>query len=170
MQRFTSMGAPKKKSTIQHEMESTVCNITQSPQDIAAYLLTLLLIVWVENGGIVGRGVLLDYAYWAESQGRTVNPLTTIKIPLSEIKAVAEAQNVTFCPGDILFIRTGYLRACKSFSHIDTNGTGSKTSNGLDCNPTINQEALSLLIQLKQLLQIAIFNSAYKSRLLDTDS
>ncbi|APA13327.1 hypothetical protein sscle_11g080970 [Sclerotinia sclerotiorum 1980 UF-70] len=75
--------------------------------------------VWVENGGIVGRGVLLDYAHWVESQGRTLSPLTTTKIPLSEIKAVAKAQNVTFRPGDILFIRTGYLRAFEALSPSD---------------------------------------------------
>ncbi|TGO39147.1 hypothetical protein BHYA_0059g00110 [Botrytis hyacinthi] len=96
--------------------------------------------VWVENGGIVGRGVLLDYAYWAESQGRTVNPLTTIKIPLSEIKAVAEAQNVTFRSGDILFIRTGYLRAFEALSSSEaaTLATASKmTTIGLEACPEV---------------------------------
>lgn len=72
--------------------------------------------MWAENGGIVGRGVLLDYAHWAEIQGKVLSPLTTTKIPVSEIKAVAKAQGVTFCPGDILFVRTGYLRACEFFS------------------------------------------------------
>ncbi|TGO75989.1 hypothetical protein BELL_0181g00070 [Botrytis elliptica] len=96
--------------------------------------------VWVENGGIVGRGVLLDYAYWAESQGHTVNPLTTIKIPLSEIKAVAEAQNVTFRPGDILFIRTGYLRAFEALSSSEaaTLATASQmTAIGLEACPEV---------------------------------
>ncbi|TGO22023.1 hypothetical protein BPAE_0187g00120 [Botrytis paeoniae] len=96
--------------------------------------------IWVENGGIVGRGVLLDYAYWAESQGRTVNPLTTIKIPLSEIKAVAETQNVIFRPGDILFIRTGYLRAFEALSSSEaaTFATASRmTTIGLEACPEV---------------------------------
>ncbi|KAF7914144.1 uncharacterized protein EAF01_000550 [Botrytis porri] len=96
--------------------------------------------VWVENGGIVGRGVLLDYASWAESQGRKVNPLTTINIPLSEIKAVAEAQNVTFRPGDILFIRTGYLRAFEALSSSEAAAlaTASKmTTIGLEACPEV---------------------------------
>ncbi|RDW66651.1 hypothetical protein BP5796_09400 [Coleophoma crateriformis] len=73
--------------------------------------------VWVENGGVVGRGVLLDYASWAESQGRTVSTHETNSIPLSDLKKVAEAQKVTFKPSDILFIRTGYVRNANSSSH-----------------------------------------------------
>jgi hypothetical protein len=37
--------------------------------------------------------------------------LTTHKISLSEIKKVAQAQNVTFRPNDILFIRSGFINA-----------------------------------------------------------
>ncbi|RAL59101.1 hypothetical protein DID88_006747 [Monilinia fructigena] len=98
--------------------------------------------VWVENGGIIGRGVLLDYAHWAESQGRTLSPLTTSKIPLSEIKAVAEAQNVTFRPGDILFIRTGYLRAFEALSSSDASAfttAPQMTTIGLEACPEILQ-------------------------------
>ncbi|QSZ32729.1 hypothetical protein DSL72_002308 [Monilinia vaccinii-corymbosi] len=94
--------------------------------------------VWVENGGIVGRGVLLDYAYWAESQARVVSPLTTTKIPLSDLIAVAEAQNVTFRPGDILFIRTGYLRAFETLTPSDASAFATApqpTSIGLEASP-----------------------------------
>jgi hypothetical protein len=48
---------------------------------------------------------------WAESQGHRTSPLTTTKIPLSNLKKVAAAQNVSFHPADILFIRSGYLRS-----------------------------------------------------------
>jgi kynurenine formamidase len=78
-------------------------------------LLTSYL-VWVDNGGVVGRGVLLDYASWAEAEGIKVLPLTTQSIPLADLKAVAKAQNVTFKPNDILFIRSGYVRALTSLS------------------------------------------------------
>lgn len=70
----------------------------------------------MENGGIVGRGVLLDYASWATSQGHTFDPLTTHKIPLSDLKKVAESQRVSFHPNDILFIRSGYTISLSSLS------------------------------------------------------
>ncbi|KAG0650111.1 hypothetical protein D0Z07_3398 [Hyphodiscus hymeniophilus] len=70
--------------------------------------------VWVENGGIVGRGVLLDYASWAASQGIKTEALSTWSIPVSDLKKVAESQNVTFHPNDILFVRSGYINALSS--------------------------------------------------------
>ncbi|PQE12771.1 cyclase protein [Rutstroemia sp. NJR-2017a BBW] len=82
--------------------------------------------VWVENGGIVGRGVLLDYAAWAETQGRTPTPLEDTKIPLSDILAVAESQNVTFHPSDILFIRSGYTKALRQLSPEESNAYATK--------------------------------------------
>ncbi len=77
--------------------------------------------VWVENGGVVGRGVLLDYQSWAESQGMTTNnfALTTHSIKLTELRAVAKAQNVILKSGDILFIRSGYGKAFNSLSEED---------------------------------------------------
>ncbi|KAI9650907.1 hypothetical protein NHQ30_000942 [Ciborinia camelliae] len=116
----TSTAARKKKSTIQPEMES--------------------MVFWVENGGIVGRGVLLDYAHWVESQGHPLSPLTTTKITLSELKAVAKSQNVAFCPGDILFVRTGYLRAFEALSptHASALASAPKMSTiGLEASPPI---------------------------------
>jgi Putative cyclase len=68
--------------------------------------------VWVENGGIVGRGVLLDYCTWAEeTQGISPVVFETTIITLSDLQKVAEFQNVTFHPGDILLIRSGYVKA-----------------------------------------------------------
>lgn len=68
----------------------------------------LTLAVWVEQGGIVGRGVLLDWASWAEANGTKIEHFQTTPIPVSDLKKVAEAQGTTFREGDILFIRTGW--------------------------------------------------------------
>ena len=76
----------------------------------------------------MGRGVLLDYARWAESQGLTPEPLTTHKITLSDLNKVAEFQNVTFRPNDILFIRSGYINALSSLSKDDATVYASKTA------------------------------------------
>ena len=72
--------------------------------------------VWVENGGIVGRGVLLDYAGWAAANGKEMNCFETQSIPVSVLQEVAVSQNTTFRPGDILFIRTGWTRAYEQLS------------------------------------------------------
>ncbi|TVY91253.1 hypothetical protein LAWI1_G002413 [Lachnellula willkommii] len=72
--------------------------------------------VWAENGGIVGRGVLLDYYAWAQAQKILLSPLEMQVIPLSSLLAVADYQNTTFQPGDILFVRTGFLAAHSALS------------------------------------------------------
>jgi Putative cyclase len=77
--------------------------------------------VWVETGGVVGRGVLLDYQLWAESQGIITNTvaMTTHSISLADLHAVADSQNVSFQPGDILFVRSGYVKAFNSLSEAE---------------------------------------------------
>ncbi|KAH7226218.1 putative cyclase-domain-containing protein [Fusarium oxysporum] len=71
---------------------------------------------WVDRGGIVGRGVLLDYASWADKNNITLTPFETKSITVSTIKEVAESQGTTFQQGDILFIRTGWVRAYDKLS------------------------------------------------------
>ena len=63
--------------------------------------------------------MLLDYASWAETKGIPVYPLTTQNISLSDLKQVAAEQNVKFRQNDILFIRSGYVRALTSLSAVD---------------------------------------------------
>ncbi|KAJ5087103.1 hypothetical protein NUU61_008410 [Penicillium alfredii] len=72
--------------------------------------------VWVENGGVVGRGVLLDYAAWAEANTKPVNCFQPQSIPVSDLQEVAANQNVIFRPGNILFVRTGWTRAYEQLS------------------------------------------------------
>ncbi|PNY23447.1 Uncharacterized protein TCAP_06607 [Tolypocladium capitatum] len=66
---------------------------------------------WVDQGGIVGRGVLLDYAAWADARGIEVKPFEAVSIPASTLTAVAASQGTAFQDGDILFIRSGWIRA-----------------------------------------------------------
>lgn len=66
---------------------------------------------WVEKGGVVGRGVLLDYAAWADSQGLSPAIFEPTSITVSTLEAIATHQQVTLRKGDILFIRSGYIRA-----------------------------------------------------------
>lgn len=78
---------------------------------------------WHAAGGLVARGVLIDFKEWAEKKARAegktgddvvVHPLDGHRITVEEIEAIARDQGVEFRPGDVLIIRTGlteYLEA-----------------------------------------------------------
>lgn len=72
----------------------------------------------MENGGIVGRGVLLDYKSWAETQGlwSVDSCFQTTSITVSILDKIAAHQGVEFRQGDILFIRTGWTSAYDALS------------------------------------------------------
>lgn len=64
---------------------------------------------WHARGGIVGRGVLIDFKrYIEEATGAAYHPLDGHRITVEEVEKVAAHQGVDFKPGDILVIRTGY--------------------------------------------------------------
>ncbi|KAI6093304.1 hypothetical protein F4821DRAFT_78675 [Hypoxylon rubiginosum] len=71
---------------------------------------------WHDAGGLVARGVLIDFKEWAEkwaiSEGKTgedaiSHPLDGHRITVQELEAVAKFQGVEFHPGDVLIVRTG---------------------------------------------------------------
>ncbi|KAI0117427.1 putative cyclase-domain-containing protein [Daldinia grandis] len=71
---------------------------------------------WHAAGGLVTRGVLIDYEEWAEKRAKTegktgeeavFNPLDGHRITVEEIEAVAKDQGVEFRQGDVLIVRTG---------------------------------------------------------------
>ncbi|KAF3761865.1 hypothetical protein M406DRAFT_265578 [Cryphonectria parasitica EP155] len=67
---------------------------------------------WAASGGIVGRGVLLDYVSFCERRHLpTVDALASASIPLAHLQAMARDADVAFRPGDILFIRCGFTKA-----------------------------------------------------------
>ncbi len=80
-----------------------------SQPSIQPYQPLTLPTVWVQNGGITGRGVLLDYRHWADTNNITAPVIETHAIPLRDLLAVAASQNTTFKKGDILLVRTGYI-------------------------------------------------------------
>lgn len=64
---------------------------------------------WIEEGAIVGRGVLLDYVRWqAETNQPAAAADSAHSITVSELEAIAAHQKVAFKPGDILLVRTGW--------------------------------------------------------------
>ena len=70
----------------------------------------LTLVDWTKRGGIVGRGVLLDYCGWAERHNIKFDPMSPHPILISDLEAIAKEQNVEFKPGDILLVRSGWIK------------------------------------------------------------
>ncbi len=67
---------------------------------------------WHARGGIVGRGVLIDFKSYIEATtGKAFSPLDGHRITVQEVEAVARHQGLEFKPGDIMIIRTGYTEA-----------------------------------------------------------
>ncbi|KIL92987.1 hypothetical protein FAVG1_04168 [Fusarium avenaceum] len=62
---------------------------------------------WHSRGCLAGRGVLLDYAAYAEEKGLDFHPFDGNRITVDDLEACAAHQKVEFRPGDILLVRTG---------------------------------------------------------------
>ncbi|KAL1303379.1 hypothetical protein AAFC00_006774 [Neodothiora populina] len=75
---------------------------------------------WSEKG-IVGRGILIDYESWHQTQTppRTHDAFSAGSISLADLKAVLAHQNTTPKFGDILLIRSGYMAQYASKTHDD---------------------------------------------------
>jgi len=73
---------------------------------------------WSEKG-IVGRGILVDWASWREVQGIPYDAFKTNPIPLEQLKATLEAQGTQVKFGDILIVRSGYMDAYSKMDRQD---------------------------------------------------
>ncbi|EPE03562.1 major facilitator superfamily [Ophiostoma piceae UAMH 11346] len=67
---------------------------------------------WVDKGGIVGRGVLIDYAGYCRARSIPTKPLESTDITVDDLEAVLQwQQGPAIQPGDILFLRSGFTAA-----------------------------------------------------------
>jgi hypothetical protein len=73
---------------------------------------------WASHG-VVGRAVLADVARWREETGRPLHPSRPDEITLDDLRSTLEAQDVVVQPGDILLVRTGWLRWYRSLGADD---------------------------------------------------
>lgn len=73
-------------------------------------LLTVTL-DWHCRGGLVGRGVFIDYKRWADKNGIEYSPFDAKRITIKEIETIAKEQGVEFKQGDIFVIRSGFTEA-----------------------------------------------------------
>ncbi|CVK85311.1 uncharacterized protein FPRN_06812 [Fusarium proliferatum] len=71
---------------------------------------------YANNGGIVGRGVLIDWYSWSQRNNISLSPFQTNAVEMSHIRAIIAEENIEFCQGDILFIRVGFTAHYNSLS------------------------------------------------------
>ncbi|KAL5041444.1 hypothetical protein BDW71DRAFT_201361 [Aspergillus fruticulosus] len=65
---------------------------------------------WHSRGGLVGRGVLLDYQAYADAHGRKYSPFEAHKITVTDLDAVAKWEHVELRQGDIVIVRSGFTK------------------------------------------------------------
>ncbi|KIW90574.1 uncharacterized protein Z519_09221 [Cladophialophora bantiana CBS 173.52] len=70
---------------------------------------------WAEQA-IAGRGVLIDFYDWAQTNAYEFDPLATSPVTVEQIKRITAEKNIELLTGDILFIRTGYVSAYRQLS------------------------------------------------------
>lgn len=78
---------------------------------------------WHSSGGLVARGVLIDYKTWWEEEAAaegidgedaTYGPFDGHRITVDDIETIAKKQNVEFRHGDVLIVRTGMTEALEA--------------------------------------------------------
>jgi hypothetical protein len=71
----------------------------------------------VDHGGIVSRGILLDYpAYRARHGLAPADPFASASISLAELQEMTAEAGVTPRPGDVLLVRVGFTPAYEAIS------------------------------------------------------
>lgn len=65
---------------------------------------------WTKRGGIVGRGVLLDYVDYAERNSIKYSQMSSHAILVKELDEIAKDRGIEFLPGDILLVRVGWTK------------------------------------------------------------
>jgi kynurenine formamidase len=70
---------------------------------------------WCDRS-LAGRGVLIDYASYAERHNILVNHVSPHSIALKDVNAIAQERGPEFRTGDVLFLRTGYAAVYKELT------------------------------------------------------
>lgn len=65
---------------------------------------------WVQHG-IIGRAVLVDVEHYLAKVGTPLDPFSDATFDVDVVRAAADDQAVAFETGDILLLRTGWMRA-----------------------------------------------------------
>jgi kynurenine formamidase len=71
---------------------------------------------WHRRGGIVARGVLIDYVAYAQRHGITYRPTERHEISIENLERAADEQGLRFRQGDVLIVRSGLVKWLKEHS------------------------------------------------------
>ena len=63
---------------------------------------------WHRRGGLVARGVLLDYVAYAKAKGIEYSPYDNHPIDVAKLEAIKTHQGTEFKHGDVLLVRSGF--------------------------------------------------------------
>jgi hypothetical protein len=66
---------------------------------------------WHERGGLVARGVLLDYVAYAEAKGIKYSPFENHPIDVATLEDIKKHQGLEFKHGDVLIVHSGFTDA-----------------------------------------------------------
>jgi len=65
---------------------------------------------WSTRGGIVGRGILLDYVAHCQRNNKPLDAWTRQEIKVEDLEAIIKHENLQPRPGDILIVRSGFVK------------------------------------------------------------
>jgi hypothetical protein len=65
---------------------------------------------WTRRGGLAGRAVLIDYVAYAQRKGIKYSAMSRHPIRVSVIKEIANECNIEFHHGDLLLVRSGWIK------------------------------------------------------------
>lgn len=89
---------------------------------------------WHSRGGLVGRGVLVDYCAYAEAHGIKYNAFDSHKITVEDLEAVIKWEGVEVRQGDILIVRSGFTKG------LEEAATPEKQKELMDTHRTVGVE------------------------------
>ena len=78
--------------------------------NVSSFLQQSHTVEWTKFGGIAGRGVLLDYVAYAQRHGIKYNAYDRFTISVADLDTMVAEQKVQLKVGDILLIRSGYVK------------------------------------------------------------
>jgi hypothetical protein len=71
---------------------------------------------WHKRGGLVARGVFIDWKRYADEEGIKFNPYDADSFTTDDIEKVAKKQGVEFKHGDVIIIRSGFTEGLTGVS------------------------------------------------------
>jgi hypothetical protein len=89
------------------------------------------------RGGIVARGVLLDFVRYAAKAGITYDPLGPYAISLEQIKEMIAEEKLDLRQGDVLIIRSGLSKYIRASKPEDKGPFDRQTHIGVDPTPKL---------------------------------